>query len=100
MTVSPIPLIATGRATDQHVIAANTHSKSVLRVVAEEIVANNKDAYYFPSYEMVTQCIKDPWQEDDRHVTDATIAKVVQLFKYQFLEGCDVSEIGIRGYFG
>ncbi|BBN80594.1 hypothetical protein PA25_05790 [Pseudoalteromonas sp. A25] len=86
ITVSPIPFLATGHGEEQHVITANTHSKSVLRVAAHELVANNTDMYYLPSYELVTQCIKDPWQEDDRHVTVDTVKQVVHLFKEIFVD--------------
>lgn len=89
ITVSPIPFLATGHGEEQHVITANTHSKSVLRVAAHELVENNDDMYYLPSYELVTQCIKDPWQEDDRHVTVDTVKQVVNLFKEIFVEEFD-----------
>ena len=45
ISVSPIPFIATVRSKDCHVIEANTHSKAVLRVAAEEIVRTN-DMYF------------------------------------------------------
>ncbi|MEW6989352.1 GSCFA domain-containing protein [Colwelliaceae bacterium 6441] len=86
ITVSPIPFLATGRADEHHVITANAHSKSVLRVAAEELVKNNDDMYYLPSYEMVTNCIKDPWDKDERHVTKATVKKVVGLFNEIFIK--------------
>ena len=86
ITLSPIPFLATGHGDTQHVITANTHSKSVLRVAAQQLVDENPDMYYLPSYELVTQCIKDPWQEDDRHVTVDTVKQVVNLFKEMFVE--------------
>lgn len=85
ITLSPIPFLATGHGGEQHVITANTHSKSVLRVAAQELVDNNEDMHYLPSYELVTQCIKDPWQDDDRHVTVDTVKQVVNLFKEMFV---------------
>lgn len=51
LTVSPVPLIAT--ATDQHVLPATIHSKSVLRAAAGELSADNADIWYFPSYEII-----------------------------------------------
>ena len=51
LTVSPVPLTAT--ATDQHVLVATIHSKSVLRAVAGELAAKHDFVDYFPSYELV-----------------------------------------------
>ncbi|WP_374273794.1 GSCFA domain-containing protein [Brevundimonas sp.] len=51
LTVSPVPLAAT--ASGQHVLAATTYSKAVLRSVAGELsLGANID--YFPSYELVS----------------------------------------------
>jgi hypothetical protein len=52
LTVSPVPLTAT--ATDEHVLVATTYSKSVLRAVAGDFVKNSLDAYYFPSFEIIS----------------------------------------------
>lgn len=52
LTVSPVPLTAT--ATGQHVLRATTYSKSVLRVVAEELATSDSAVDYFPSYELIT----------------------------------------------
>lgn len=51
LTVSPVPLTAT--ASGGHVLTATMHSKSVLRAVAGETVAQRDDADYFPSYELI-----------------------------------------------
>ncbi|MEP3055630.1 GSCFA domain-containing protein [Ascidiaceihabitans sp.] len=51
LTVSPVGLAAT--ATDNHVLTATTHSKSVLRAVAGELSAAHDDVTYFPSYEII-----------------------------------------------
>ena len=85
ISVSPIPLLATGRANEHHIISANCHSKSVLRVAAEELVANNQDMYYLPSYELVTECSRDAWEDDSRHVKPETVARVVSMFKEMFV---------------
>jgi len=50
-TVSPVPLTAT--ATDDHVLAATVHSKSILRAVAGELYQTYDYVDYFPSYELV-----------------------------------------------
>lgn len=52
LTVSPVPLIAT--YSDQHVLAATTYSKSVLRVAAQAVVEQFEAVDYFPSYEIIT----------------------------------------------
>lgn len=51
LTVSPVPLTAT--ATNQHVLVATMHSKSLLRTVAGQLALNNKNIDYFPSYEII-----------------------------------------------
>lgn len=85
ISVSPIPFLATGRANEQHIISANCHSKAVLRVAADQLVASNKDMYYLPSYELVTECVEDAWEEDTRHVKSSTVEKVVAMFKEIFV---------------
>lgn len=52
LTVSPVPLTAT--ASDQHVLTATVHSKSLLRAVAGTLAARDRRVDYFPSYEIVT----------------------------------------------
>ena len=52
LTVSPVPLVATYE--DQHVLSSTTYSKSVLRVVAEEMSRSFDEVTYFPSYEIIT----------------------------------------------
>lgn len=53
LTVSPVPLIATAE-TKRHVLTATTYSKSVLRVVAEELTRALGGVAYFPSFEIIT----------------------------------------------
>ena len=52
LTVSPVPLTAT--ASESHVLTATSHSKSLLRAVASEMVAARQRVDYFPSYEIIT----------------------------------------------
>jgi GSCFA family len=52
LTVSPVPLTAT--ASGNHVLTATSHSKSLLRAVASEMVARYPRVDYFPSYEIIT----------------------------------------------
>jgi len=83
-TVSPIPLHATFRGDDEHVVTANAHSKAVLRVAAEEFARRCKNAYYFPSYEVVTTSTEHPWDPDQRHVTRDAVGNVMTLFHKMF----------------
>ncbi len=52
LTVSPVPLMAT--ATDQQVIVATMHSKSVLRAAAGFLTERFRFVDYFPSYEIIS----------------------------------------------
>lgn len=85
ISLSPIPLLATGRAETHHIIEANTHSKSVLRVAIDEVVRELDGVFYLPSYELVKECSKDPWEDDHRHVTRETVNRVVSMFKDIFV---------------
>ena len=58
-----------------------------------EFVKRNKDVFYFPSYETVMYCCANPWEPDQRHVSHATVDKVMRLFQKMFLqEGNVLSE--------
>jgi GSCFA family len=52
LTVSPVPLTAT--ASENHVLTATSHSKSLLRAVASELMLRSPRVDYFPSYEIIT----------------------------------------------
>ena len=52
LTVSPVPLTAT--ASGNHILLANTYSKSCLRAVAQELRDEKSFIDYFPSYEIIT----------------------------------------------
>jgi hypothetical protein len=82
LTVSPIPLRATFRDVDP--VIANCYSKATLRVAAEVATNKHENFHYFPSYELVTQGIKNPYQDDGRHLTDKAIESVVDLFKKSY----------------
>lgn len=83
-TLSPIALHATFRADEHHIVAANSHSKAVLRVAAEEFVSKTKNTYYFPSYEVVTTSTEAPWTADQRHVSEVAVNNVMKLFHQMF----------------
>jgi len=85
VSVSPIPFLATGLSDHTHVVVANSRSKAMLQTVAEEFVRTHDGVYYFPSYEMVTNCIENPWAADQRHVKPEAVAKVMQMFEEMFV---------------
>ena len=93
LSLSPIPLMSTFRG-DQHVITANAHSKSVLRVAADEIVRRNDGVFYFPSYEYVMHCAPAAWEADERHVTAATVNRIMEMFDAVFVRGDDAAGSG------
>ncbi len=86
VSVSPVPLHATFRGEDTHVITANCHSKSILRIAAEQFASQNKNVYYFPSYETVLYCTEKPWEPDQRHVCRAAVDRVMRLFSQMFVD--------------
>jgi hypothetical protein len=77
VTVSPVPLVAT--ASGQHVLAATTYSKAVLRVAANETAESNPEVTYFPAYELVTgpQAPDSFFGADRRTVTEEAIKEVM-----------------------
>jgi len=80
LTVSPVPLTAT--ATGDHVLAATTYSKSVLRAVAGDLARDHDNIDYFPSYEMIAS----PWsrgffyESNLREVSRAGVEAVMRVF--------------------
>ena len=80
LTVSPVPLTAT--ATGQHVLAATTYSKSVLRAVAGELVGADDSIDYFPSFEIVTGLPfgAGNYAENLRNVTEEGVDRVMRVF--------------------
>ncbi len=84
VTVSPVPFIATGLAAKTHVVTANMHSKAVLRVAAENFVSANDGVHYFPSFEMVMHCLKNPWEADQRHIKSSAIKQIMNLFEEMY----------------
>jgi hypothetical protein len=85
VTVSPVPLHATFLHETYHVVEANLHSKSVLRVAAQEFVEKNSEVYYFPSFELVTYGFENPWSEDQRHVDPKAVQRIMEMFRQMFV---------------
>jgi hypothetical protein len=79
-TVSPVPLTAT--ATGQHVIAATTYSKSVLRAVAGELSDRHAYVDYFPSYEIISSHVMRGqfYNADMRTVNSSGVDHVMRQF--------------------
>lgn len=79
-TVSPVPLTAT--ASEQHVLAATTYSKSVLRAVCGELVMSHDFVDYFPSYELIAShpMRATGYAPDMRSVTEDGVARVMDVF--------------------
>ncbi|MBC2776315.1 GSCFA domain-containing protein [Parasphingopyxis marina] len=80
LTVSPVPLTAT--ASDAHVLAATTYSKSVLRAVAGTLEQRFDNVDYFPSYEMVASPFARGmfYEPNLRAVNPGGVAAVMRLF--------------------
>src|SRR3546814_5938415 len=76
ITVSPVPMAQT--FTDSDVFAANTYSKSVLRVASEALKGNFEFVDYFPSYEMVMSSPRAmTWADDQIHVAPPVVERVI-----------------------
>ncbi len=86
LTVSPVPLEFTFRDVD--VIVANRYSKSVLRTVADTITEEYDRVHYFPSFEIVSDCVGWPnayKEEDLRHIkVDVFAEQIAPLFLKHF----------------
>jgi hypothetical protein len=80
ITVSPVPLVATYEP--RHTLVSTTYSKSVLRVVAEELERSYGHVMYFPSYEIITgQHAQGAYYGPDlREVTSAGVDHVMRTF--------------------
>lgn len=77
LTISPVPMMATHRNMD--VITANCYSKSALRTVAEQLIADDNRITYFPSYETISLSNREfSWSDDFVHVNKKMIALNVE----------------------
>jgi hypothetical protein len=80
LTVSPVPLTAT--ASGEHVLAATTYSKSVLRAVAGQLYHERDDVDYMPSYELITNPRAGGrfYESNVRSIRDAGVQSVMNMF--------------------
>lgn len=93
-TVSPVPLAAT--MSGNHVLAATTYSKSVLRAAAQEAAEDHEGVFYFPSYEMImgAPAAARYFAEDMRNVTEEGVAHVMSVF-LRHAAGIDAGEASV-----
>jgi len=83
-TLSPVPLIATFRPIS--CTTANSVSKAVLRVAIDEAlrdlnVHGRKDLHYWPSYEIVLDYFRSPFNSDCRYFPDEILNQVMDVFE-------------------
>ncbi|MFZ5483247.1 MAG: GSCFA domain-containing protein [Pseudomonadota bacterium] len=97
LTVSPVPLVAT--AEDRHVLVSTAYSKSVLRVVAEQISRKYADVAYFPSYEIITSSFTRGryFANDLRSVTEEGVEHVMRLYLRHYC-GRDLAAPVVAGH--
>ncbi|MCX6135486.1 MAG: GSCFA domain-containing protein [Ignavibacteriales bacterium] len=89
-TISPVRLGATFRPVSA--LTANSASKAVLRAGLDEFLRSrwddvNKTLFYFPSYEMVTDYFKEPFQEDNRHLYEHIPQQILSVFARYYTAG-------------
>jgi hypothetical protein len=85
-TVSPVPLLATFRPVS--CITANTVSKAILRVAVDEFIRahpEDKQMFYYPSYEIIKEYFRDPYRGDNRHIHNHLLKKMMRGFVKHFL---------------
>jgi hypothetical protein len=88
-TVSPIRLTSTFRPVSA--LSANSASKAILRGALDEFLRDHpdrlgKELFYFPSYEIVNDYFRDPFEEDNRHVTGFVAGHVLRTFAQNYCE--------------
>ena len=83
LTVSPVPLLATFTPTDG--IIANSLSKSVLRVCADDLQQRYEQVDYFPSFEIVNSGGLASFEDDNRHVNNALVRQITHYMLESYL---------------
>jgi hypothetical protein len=85
-TVSPLRLRATFRPVSA--VTANAVSKAVLRAALDEFLRDRSDLnrtyFYFPSYEIVTDVLLDPFADEQMHLHEHAISFVLATFARHF----------------
>ena len=86
LTLSPVPLVATFRPVS--CITANVVSKAVLRVAVDELMRENgtdPELHYWPSYEIVKEYCREPYDDDNRHVKPEIVSRIMDAFAKFYL---------------
>jgi GSCFA family len=93
LTVSPVPL--TGTYSQNHILTATMHSKSILRAVCSTLIDAHAHVYYFPSYEMIANpyTTGSAYAENLRSVRPEVIERVMRFFDSEFLGGEKVGAV-------
>jgi hypothetical protein len=84
LTVSPVPLRATFRS-EVNPVTANVYSKAVLLAAVQTASQRIDHTTYFPSYDIVMECLDDP--VDSRgQVTTRAVSMVMDVFERQMVQ--------------
>jgi hypothetical protein len=86
ITLSPVHLTASCRPVS--CITANSVSKSILRVALDQFHTTHcqdKQLFYFPSFEMVKEFFRDPFRGDNRHVRGKVVEQIMDSFAKHYL---------------
>jgi hypothetical protein len=85
LTVSPVPLTAS--FSDDHILTATMHSKSILRTVCGELVVLFDNAYYFPTFEMIANpyTAGSAYEDNLRSVRPDAIQSVMRFFESEYM---------------
>ncbi len=88
LTVSPVAMTAT--MSENHVLSANSYSKSVLRSVAGDMAQAHDNVDYFPSYELISSAPSRGLFYDDN--MRAVAREGVDLAMEYFFKGLNLGE--------
>ena len=84
ITVSPVPLFTTFFPRDA--IISSSKSKSMLKIAAHRLADRFMDKVdYFPSYEIVKSGGTEAFREDNIHVKDEIVEKVINYFIKEYV---------------
>ncbi|MDJ0847911.1 MAG: GSCFA domain-containing protein [Myxococcota bacterium] len=89
LTLSPVPLVATFRPVS--CLTANSVSKSILRAAIDTVMRRHEGddrLFYWPSYEIVKDYFRDPYEDDNRHVRPELAEQIMRLFARFYLTEC------------
>jgi len=89
-TVSPVALGKT--FTDNDVVTANTESKSLLRTAAAQVVREEENVFYFPSFEIANTLGEATFKESGRHVKEDVVFAITTIF----MQSHSSREVGVR----